>query len=113
MPHLVLEHSAELGADRITATCEALFDAACASPIFTNLASIKIRSVPCHNVRMGTTPETFAHLTVWLLSGREQPFKQDLARALLTVMDSHLPEVGALSVDPRDMDTETYLKRVI
>lgn len=113
MPHLVLEHSAELDGDVISATCKALFKAACANPVFTNIASVKLRSVPCHNVHMGTSPETFAHLTVWMLAGRDEDEKKALSGALLDVMTKHLPDVGALTVDPRDMDTKTYAKRVI
>lgn len=113
MPHLVLEHSAELPEDLISATCNALFDAVCANPVFVNTASVKVRSVPCHNVRMGTKPETFAHLTVWMLSGRDEAAKKALATFLLNIMADRLPDVGALTVDPRDMMSETYAKRVI
>lgn len=113
MPHLVLEHSAELEDEAIRLTCEALFKAACVSPVFANIAAIKVRSIPCNTVRMGTDPQSFAHLTVWMLSGRDTEQKKALAKALLGVMDQHLPEVGVLSVDPRDMDSYTYAKRVI
>jgi 5-carboxymethyl-2-hydroxymuconate isomerase len=113
MPHLILEHSAELNADAITTTCEALFKAANANLVFTNKASIKLRSVPCHNVYMGTSPATFAHLTVWMLAGRSDDEKNTLSRALLDVTAEHLPDVGALTVDPQDMNTNTYAKRVI
>lgn len=113
MPHLVLEHSAELDDDAIAATCKALFEAACASPVFRNIASVKLRSVACRNVYMGTSPATFAHLTVWMLAGRSAEEKKSLSRGLLDVMAEHLPDVGALTVDPRDMDTDTYAKRVI
>lgn len=113
MPHLVLEHSSELPAERITATCNALFDAACADPLLSNIAAIKVRSIPCHNTRMATTPQSFAHLTVWLLSGRTVDLKQQLAQRFLAVMDQHLPEVGALSVNPTDMDSDAYAKRAI
>ena len=113
MPHLVLEHSADLGDEAIRLTCEALFQTACNSPVFANIAAIKIRSIPCRNVHMGTKPQSFAHLTVWMLSGRDTEQKKTLANDLLNVMDQHLPNVGVLTVDPRDMDSLTYAKRVI
>ncbi len=113
MPHLVLEHSAELDDAAIAATCAALFKAANDNPVFKNKASIKLRSVPCHNVLMGTSPGTFAHLTVWMLAGRGAEEKKALSGALLKVMAEKLPHVGALTVDPQDMNTTTYAKRVI
>ncbi|MDV4146301.1 5-carboxymethyl-2-hydroxymuconate Delta-isomerase [Shimia sp. FJ5] len=114
MPHLVLEHSAELaGTHDLDALSKALFDAAAASPVFHNIAAIKTRTIACENVHMGTAPATFAHLTVWMLSGRTIEAKQELAESLLAVMDRHLPTVGALSVDTQDMQTETYAKRTI
>lgn len=113
MPHLVLEHSHGLSPASVAATCQALFAAACTNPIFTNTAAIKVRSVACHNVHMGTTPETFAHLTIRLLSGRDTDQKKVLAEAFVAVMDTHLPDVGSLSADLQDMNPETYSKRVI
>lgn len=114
MPHLVLEHSASLTETHdLDALSKALFDAAAASPVFHNTAAIKTRTVSCDNVHMGTSPETFAHLTVWLLAGRTDEAKKSLGKSLLAVMDAHLPTVGALSVDTQDMQTETYTKRTI
>ena len=48
-----------------------------------------------------------------MLAGRDEDEKKALSGALLDVMTKHLPDVGALTVDPRDMDTKTYAKRVI
>ncbi len=114
MPHLVLEHSAEIADTHdLPALSRALFNAACESDLFANPAAVKTRTMPCQNVRMGSSPQTFAHLTVWLLSGRSTTAKAQLAEELMFVLDKHLPDVGSLSVDPRDMTTETYLKRVL
>jgi 5-carboxymethyl-2-hydroxymuconate isomerase len=114
MPHLVLEHSADLARTHdLDAVSKALFDTAAASPIFHNIAAIKTRTVACDNVHMGTAPATFAHLTVWMFAGRSTEAKAALAESLLAALDAHLPTVGALSVDTRDMQTETYAKRTI
>ena len=114
MPHLVLEHSANLTRTHdLDALSKALFDAAAASGVFHNIAAIKTRTITCDNVHMGTAPATFAHLTVWMLAGRTTEAKQELAASLLAVLDTHLPTVGALSVDTQDMQTETYAKRTI
>ena len=114
MPHLVLEHSASLAETHdLDALSKALFDAAAASPVFHNTAAIKTRTIACDNVHMGTAPASFAHLTVWLFAGRSVEAKTALAEALLKVLDTHLPTVGGLSVDMRDMQPETYAKRTI
>ena len=114
MPHLVLEHSASLAETHdLDALSKALFDAAADSPVFHNTAAIKTRTIACDNVHMGTSPATFAHLTVWMLAGRTTEAKKALAASLLATLDTHLPTVGALSVDTQDMQTETYAKRTI
>lgn len=114
MPHLVLEHSAELAQSHdLDALSKALFEAAAASPVFHNIAAIKTRTIACDNVHMGTSPATFAHLTVWLFAGRREEDKTALAESLLAVLDVHLPTVGGLSVDMRDMQPATYAKRTI
>ena len=51
--------------------------------------------------------------TVWMLDGRSEAEKTDVAQALLSVLEGHLPDVGTLSVDPRDMARATYAKRVL
>ena len=115
MPHLVLEYSAELAdSHNIAALVDDLFDTACAHPAFAaNPAAVKARSIACENARSGVTPQSFAHLTVCLLTGRTTEVRADLAEALLAVMDRHLPDVGSLSVEPVEMDTETYRKRAL
>ena len=105
MPHLSLEHSADLAKSHdLSALADALFAGASAHPAFSaNPAPIKIRMIPCTHVRMGTQPETFAHLSVLMLPGRDAATKQALAGALLAVLDEHLGDIGCLSVEPRDL----------
>ncbi|TKZ17398.1 5-carboxymethyl-2-hydroxymuconate isomerase [Shimia litoralis] len=115
MPHLVLEHSPDLTHSHdLNAVSKALFKAACESPVFiANPDAVKVRTICCENHQSATTPNTFAHLTVRLLSGREPEAKAQLAQSLLDIMDAHLPDVGSLSVEPVDMDRATYRKRTL
>lgn len=115
MPHLILEHSAELSnSNDFGKTTDDLFDAACAHPVFAaNPKAVKVRTVACTNARSGITPETFAHLTVRMLAGRGTDAKAALAEAMLQILDRHLPDVGSLSVETVDMDTATYRKRAL
>ncbi len=115
MPHLVLEHSDGLNDSHdLKALADALFEAACAHPVFAKAPrAVKVRTIACANTRSGVTPETYAHLIVRLLSGRTSETKAALAGDLLRVLDRHLGDVGSLSVEPVDMDTQTYVKRTL
>ncbi|MBU2943300.1 5-carboxymethyl-2-hydroxymuconate isomerase [Shimia thalassica] len=115
MPHLILEHSSELSESHdITVLMDAVFDLASAHPVFAAApAAVKVRSIACANVRSGLTPETFAHLTVKMLSGRSTEAKAGLAEDLLRLLHTHLTGVGSLSVEPVDMEREVYRKRAL
>ena len=115
MPHLILEHDAALAETHdLPALVDALFDAACAHPLFAKAPhDVKVRTVLFANGRSGLTPASQAHLTIRLLTGRSPEDKQGLAKALLDVLAHHLPDVGSLSVEPVDMDRNTYTKRTL
>ncbi|SHJ48236.1 5-carboxymethyl-2-hydroxymuconate isomerase [Shimia gijangensis] len=115
MPHLILEHSAELATSHdLQALVDDLFETACAHPaISANPSAVKVRSNACQHLRSGVSPETFAHLELRLLPGRSSETKADLAGALLKALERHLPKVGSLSVEPVEMDAATYVKRTL
>lgn len=109
MPHLILQHSTDVAADK--ALCEALFAALAAHDAIPHPESLKIRTLPCLNWRCGTEPQSFAHADLLLLKGRNAATKTDLARTVLAVMESHLAEAGSLSVDVGEL-SDAYVKRV-
>lgn len=115
MPHLILEHSRAIASDDdLQSLSGALYDAAQAHPVFSaHPKAVKTRTICADKVRSGVTPETFAHLTVRLLSGRSAADKTDLAQVFLNVLTQALPKVGSLSVELVDMDRESYAKRVL
>ena len=110
MPHLTLQHSANVVVEQ--ALCEALFQALAAHEAIPHPESLKVRSLPCPLWRIGTEPLSFAHADLSLLPGRDDATKADLARAVLAVLESHLPDVGSLSVDVKDLSA-AYCKRVL
>jgi len=113
MPHLILEHSAELAEQHdINALVHALFDAAVKSGVF-GAEDIRARSVACENSVVGAAKPGFAHLVVRMMAGRPEELRLALAEDLLAVMLKHLPDVGALSVAPEDIKRETYARRVL
>lgn len=111
MPHFILEYSPQIPERQISDTLDALFAAASAHPEFPDPVAIKMRAQPCAQQRMAGEVQSFAHLTIMLLSGRSMATKAALAETMLQVLDRHLPEIGQLTVDPRDMARDTYAKR--
>ena len=113
MPHFILEHSPDVSAQQISDTLDALFAAASNHPEFPDPAAIKMRALPCVQQRMAGKVHSFAHLTIKLLTGRDTQTKAALAQSMLSVLENHLPQVGQLTVDPRDMASDTYAKRIL
>jgi len=110
MPHLTVQHSANVAAD--DALCDALFQALAAHAAIPHPDSLKIRTLPCPHWRIGTEPQSFAHADLSLLPGRDDATKAGLAGCVLAVMEAQLPDVGSLSVDVTDLST-AYAKRVL
>lgn len=110
MPHLTIEHSADVPADQVL--CDALFDTLAAHPAIPHPESLKIRTLPCPHHRIGTDPQSFAHAHLALLPGRDAATKAALSALVLEVLERHLPEVGSLSVDVSEL-SGAYVKRVL
>lgn len=109
MPHVILEHSADLVLDG--AFLDALFRVLAAHPAITAPASLKLRATACDGHLLGTTQQSFAHATLLLLPGRDGATKSDLSRVILDQMVRTLPEHASLSVNLADLDP-AYVKRV-
>ena len=110
MPHLIVQHSANVEASH--SLCDALYEALAAHDAVPHPESLKVRTLPCPHWRIGTEPQSFAHADLSLLPGRDEPTKAALAQTVLSVLESHLPEVGSLSVDVKDLSA-AYTKRVL
>ena len=113
MPHVVIEHSPDVGARHdLAALCEALFQALAQHSAIPHPASLKIRTHETGAHRLGSEPQSFAHATLLLLPGREGDTRSDLAQTILDVMAARLTDVGSLSVNLADLDA-AYAKRVL
>ena len=114
MPHIVVEYSATLDQSHdMQALCENLFKVTRDSGVFPDIGAIKVRAAPCPYVFIGKESQSFAHATVRLLAGRNTETKAHLANLILETLDATLPDVGSLTVDIKDIDRETYAKRVL
>lgn len=112
MPNLIMEY-ADPVAERVNVPglLEDLHQTLLSCGLFEP-DSVKSRSYPCHNWLVGAEGDlnTFIHIELSMLSGRNPEQKRDLARSLVVVLEQHASTINSLTVDIRDMDRESFLK---
>ncbi|MFT5502631.1 MAG: 5-carboxymethyl-2-hydroxymuconate isomerase [Gammaproteobacteria bacterium] len=113
MPHIVIEYSAgvETGVS-VEAMMNAAHKGAMASGLFPEY-DIKARTVQYENHRTGQTRDSFVHVSIHLLSGRDDAQKSSLAEGVLGQLVPLLPEVVSVGVEIIDMHRESYRKQVL
>lgn len=111
MPHCQIDCSQgvalRVGEQRLL---DALHDAVDAGGLFAP-GDIKLRLNAHAHYRCGEAGEEFVHVTLYLLSGRDEQQRRALASACVGVLVALLPEVAALSVDVQEMRRETFVNR--
>ena len=113
MPHVIIEYSAEIAGQ---VDLDALIDAAHAGALASGLFpeyDIKTRAVGYARHRTGQTRDSFVHLTLRLLSGRDDAQKAALSETVLATIEPLLPEVVSVGVEIVDMHRASYRKRVL
>ena len=112
MPNLVMEY-AEPVAERVNipGLLADLHQVLLDSGVFVP-DTVKSRSYPCQTwlVGEGADIDTFIHVQLSLLDGREPAVKRELSRALMAVLEQHATAVTSLTVDIRDMDRDCFMK---
>jgi 5-carboxymethyl-2-hydroxymuconate isomerase len=113
MPHIIIEYSAgvETGVS-VGSMVDAAHDGALASGLFPEY-DIKTRAVQYESHRTGQTRDSFVHVSVHLLSGRDDAQKSALAEGVLDKLVPLLPEVVSVGVEIIDMHRQSYRKRVL
>ncbi len=113
MPHFVLEYArpVEETAD-MAEIMDTVFQAAADSGIM-DPADIKVRAVPYDHYRLRAPGETFLHVGAFLLAGRTDSQKEDLAVRVRAALAERLPQVTSISIDVRDMNRTAYKKRLL
>ncbi|MGH6762520.1 MAG: 5-carboxymethyl-2-hydroxymuconate Delta-isomerase [Phyllobacterium sp.] len=112
MPHFVVEYSS--GVERLVGQetlMGSLYEAAVASGVM-NPQDIKIRALAYDTFRFEGNIQTFIHVTVSLLAGRNDTQKEHLALLLRESLDKSCGGVDSISIDIRDMDPVAYKKRL-
>ncbi len=118
MPHLCIEYSANI-AHRLhpARVVEAAGDALLASGVFSPPDSIKVRLIPVEHFGVASGADHgFIHAGLALLAGRDSATKQRLTAALVDAIAPLVapgPQVVQITSEARDMERETYSKRLL
>ncbi|WP_120501843.1 5-carboxymethyl-2-hydroxymuconate isomerase [Roseovarius sp. EL26] len=113
MPHLILEHSADLGQGHdLQALCDTMWELVVAHPSVTGPETVRVRTIAATASRIGVEPQSFVHATLLLLPGRSDEVRQDMAQMVLDALDKEMPEIGSISVRLDDLNPP-YIKRIL
>ncbi|MGK7752985.1 MULTISPECIES: 5-carboxymethyl-2-hydroxymuconate Delta-isomerase [unclassified Roseovarius] len=113
MPHIIIEHSRGLeDSHDLQALCDDLWQKFANHPSVTSPDTVRTRTIAATASRIGVEPQSFAHATLLLLPGRSDETRAELAQIVLDTLDSHLPDVGSLTVRLDDIH-QPYMKRML
>ena len=113
MPHCIIEYSDDVATSLpIDDLLAATFEGALSSGLFPAY-DIKTRAIAYQHHSTGTTQDSFVHVTLRLLSGRDDQSKVDLSEKLLASILPLLPAVISVGVEIVDMHRGSYRKRVL
>lgn len=110
MPHFIVERCSKPG-ETIEAAkiLQGLHEVAFSIGIFDE-KTIKVRLREYDQVFVAGQPDSFIHVTIYLIDGRDKSTKKRLASAVHDYFRQTLPTVTSVSVDVRDLDREIYTK---
>ena len=113
MPHCIIEYSQDVAEQvSIEDLISATYQGALSSGLFPEY-DIKTRAFACQNHQTGSTQDSFVHVTVRLLSGRDDVQKAELSEKVLAHIEPMLPGVVNVGVEICDMHRDSYRKRVL
>jgi 5-carboxymethyl-2-hydroxymuconate isomerase len=112
MPHLVIEYSdGALDQAAVVSLMTSLAETAARTGVM-RAEDIKVRAMNYRDFLIAGKPDSFIHLSVYLLAGRTPEQKEMLSISLRQTMSELCAGVVSLSVDIRDMDPGAYKKRL-
>ena len=113
MPHCIIEYSIDVAEQiAIDDLMAAVHDGAFGSGLFPEY-DIKTRALAYQHHRTGQTQDSFVHVSLHLLSGRDDNQKADLSQKVLASIEPLLPNVISVGVEIIDMHRDSYRKRVL
>ncbi|MCP4389944.1 MAG: 5-carboxymethyl-2-hydroxymuconate Delta-isomerase [Gammaproteobacteria bacterium] len=113
MPHVTIEHSEDVaGQIAIEELLGAVHEATMHSGLFPEY-DIKTRAIAYQYHRTGQTRDSFVHVAVHLLDGRNDEQKCALSDTILAAIEPLLPKVVSVGVEIIDIHRASYRKRVL
>lgn len=110
MPHLVIEYTADAKAEITNEDLMvAVHWAAVSTGIFEENA-IKVRVKQYTSAFVAGRNDTFVHVTIYLIDGRDNETKKRLTQTVHDRLTALFPDYASVSVDARDLDREVYTK---
>ena len=114
MPHLVIAYAQAIESEvNIAHLVDVVHQGAVDSGLFPDGYDIKTRALAYQHVRMGDTQDTFVHVTVRLLSGRNDEQKSKLTLGIVQHIRALAPHVSCVTAEAVDMNRAAYSKDVV
>jgi len=111
LPHCIVEYSGSLKSVDIN---QKVFQGALASNLFgPDGSDIKVRSIAYENYQTGSTKGNFIHVTLRILSGRNDQDKLRLSRKVMSKLESLQLADASLTVEVADIDRNSYSKLIV
>lgn len=112
MPHIVIEYSeGALDRPKLARLMKQLHATASQTGVM-KAEDVKIRATGYADFLVAGKPDSFVHLSVYMLAGRTSEQKESLSVRLRQTMVEACPDITSLSVDISDMDPIAYKKRL-
>ncbi|SHL27117.1 5-carboxymethyl-2-hydroxymuconate Delta-isomerase [Flavobacterium chilense] len=113
MPHFVIDCSENVirlkSADDIM---QEVFNAAMSTGLFVE-SEIKVRINPFSYYNNGNSLNDFIHVFGYIMEGRDTDQKSRLSKAIVTSLNTILPEVPVISINIKDFERATYFNKTM
>ena len=117
MPHIIIEYTPNLKNLPFNAMLDAVTRRLAESPEVQDEADLKARVLRAEHFRVGLAESQrgFIHVTIKIMSGRNEQAKQDFSQRVTDAMLEHMPKLtngmtAHLSVEVVDIDRPSYRK---
>ena len=109
MPHIIIEHTTGKQPTDNAALMQSVHTAAMTTGLFGEKA-IKVRVKAYDAALIGGVAADFAHITIYLIEGRDDAAKKKLTEVLHQALMVHFKNYDFISVDARDLTKAVYTK---
>lgn len=114
MPHITIEYAQVLDNEtHAPRLIDVVHQGAVESGLFPDAHDIKTRAIAYQHTRVGNTTDTFVHVTVRLLSGRNDEQKLKLTSGIVQHIRALNLSANCVTAEAVDMNRAAYAKDVI